>query len=716
MPAHMKRYMLKSCDFLERKNTNYNTTIVVWVSGVRRMGLIDTMIRFFLFDQQSYDLLKEENSITIAKIAALEIGFILFTYLFFFLFVAETNLVNLFGLLSLVPFVISFIFVLITWNVALRGGKKIGSRKLLIFVYANLPAVFLPLSIIFYLLLGDFLRTTLSVLFPIILWTLFCNIQLSGKLLDNERTISRLPIVFTIIVLATSFFEYLLIVPSGVSGPDAATFYFMALRFAENPTFSSFYYEDPLIPVINEILNGESDLHFLAIPNAYVYDRTTGTVYIDKSIGAPLIFAISILLFGKNAALYVNVLFGFLTNLVTYFFAKEIFKHDKKCSQIAAISVLAIAFNPTHLIVTGYTMSDIISEFCVTMGIFSLLKAQKDESLPFFIISGLGFGYAVLTRHTNLLLMIPVLLLLVIKKPKIVIDSKFYVHLFSAAIVASPALIYHNILFGTPLKSESWIHSTYYEFTLQRLIQEISIHAENVVWNFGVLIPFALIGFYKLLKKDKPTSLFFLGCIIATFAPYAFYIYFGERHMLPVFPILSVLSGKGLQEFYQYTRQISYGNMKKNVTVLLLIFVIFSISIRYHPLLPNREWLNASPSWLTKSKLEAVYQIKNSTQEDSVILCGALATSLRIYAERYTIYITYQPQWYQSIEGKEAELMQIVDWFLEQKRSVFLLVDEPISTPRLMEYLVEFYHFKLILQISNNFEGWTYFLYQIEND
>ncbi|MCK5588612.1 MAG: hypothetical protein KAI34_07810, partial [Candidatus Lokiarchaeota archaeon] len=167
------------------------------------MGLIDTMIRFFLFDQQSYDLLKEENLIKIAKIAALEIGFILFTYLFFFLFVAETNLVNLFGLLSLVPFVISFIFALITWNVALRGGKKIGSRKLLIFVYANLPAVFLPLSIIFYLLLGDFLRTTLSVLFPIILWTLFCNIQLSGQLLDNERIISRLPIVFTIIVLAT---------------------------------------------------------------------------------------------------------------------------------------------------------------------------------------------------------------------------------------------------------------------------------------------------------------------------------------------------------------------------------------------------------------------------------------------------------------------------------------------------------------------------------
>ncbi|MFX1519418.1 MAG: glycosyltransferase family 39 protein [Promethearchaeota archaeon] len=680
------------------------------------MGLLDTIIRIFLFDQQSYDLLKEENLSEIAKIVALEIGIIIFTYLFFLVFVAETYLVNLFGLLSLVSFAISFIFALVTLNIARKSRIKIVSRKLLIFIYANVPVVFLPISIIFYLFLGDFLRTVLSILFPIILWTLFCNIQLSGKFLNKKRIMSRFPIIFTITVLVTSFLEYLLIVPSGVSGPDAATFYFMALRFAENPKLSSFYYEDPLIPVINELLNGESDLHFLAIPNAYVYDRTTGTVYTDKSIGAPLIFAISILLFGKNAALYVNVVFGFLTNLVTYFFAKEIFWQDKKRGQIAAISVLAIAFNPTHLIVSGYTMSDIISEFCVTTGIFSLLKAQKNENWLLFLVSGCSFGYAVLTRHTNVLIVVPVLLLLVIKKPKIIINWKLYSFLFSAVFIASPALIYHNMLFSTPLQSESWIHSAYYEFTLQRLIQEIIIHAENVVWNFGVLIPFALIGFYKLLKKDKPMSLFFLGCIIITFAPYAFYIYFGERHMLPVFPIFSALSGKGLQEVYQHIKEIPYGFVKKNVSTIILIIAIFSITVRYHPLLPNREWLNANPNWLTENKFEAIYQIKNATEEDSVILCGALATSLRIYAERYTIYITYQPRWYQSIEGKEAELVQIINWFLENDRDVFFLIDETKSTPRLMKYLIAFYQFELILSISNELEGWDYILYQIKHD
>ncbi|MHA2033583.1 MAG: hypothetical protein ACW99Q_29800 [Candidatus Kariarchaeaceae archaeon] len=149
---------------------------------------------------------------------------------------------------------------------------------------------------------------------------------------------------------------------------------------------------------------------------------------------------------------------------------------------------------------------------------------------------------------------------------------------------------------------------------------------------------------------------------------------------------------------------------------LFLILCLLSITVRYHPLLPNREWLNASSSWLTKNKLDAIYQIKNATQEDSAILCGALTTPLRIYAERYTIYITYHPQWYQSIEGKEEELRQIINWFLDQKRNAVLLIDEPTSTPRLMEYLIKFYQFELVLNISNNLEGWNYLLYQINYD
>jgi hypothetical protein len=186
--------------------------------------------------------------------------------------------------------------------------------------------------------------------------------------------------------------------------------------------------------------------------------------------------------------------------------------------------------------------------------------------------------------------------------------------------------------------------------------------------------------------------------------------------MLPAFPILAIFSGKGLQEIYRFIKGIPYEkNLTKGLTTMILILCVLSITVRYHPLLPNREWLNASNSWLTKSKLDAVYQIKNATQEDSVILCGALTTPLRIYAERYTIYITYHPQWYQSIEGKEEELKQILNWFLEHDRNVFLLIDEPRSTPRLMDYLIEFYHFGLVLNISNSLEGWSYLLYQINH-
>jgi hypothetical protein len=680
------------------------------------MGLIDTIIGIFLLDQKSYDILRKERFNEFTKIAALEIGSIIATYLFFYLIVAETHLVNLFGLLSVMPLMISFIFAITTRIIDKKSELQIVSHKFRIFICTCLPVIFLPFSIIFYLFLGNFIRTTLSILLLIFLWTLFCNIQLSGVFLKKENIGAKLPILFVIIILLTSALEYVSIVPAGVSGADSATFYFMALRFSENPTLSSFYYEDPLIPLINELLNGKSDLNFLTIPNTYVHDRTTGKVYADKPIGAPLIFALSILLFGKNAALYTNVIFGLLTNLVTYLFAKEIFRNDMKRSQIAAISLSALAFNPTHLILCGYTLSDIISEFCIILSVFCLLKQKNSKGIHFFLISGASFGYAILTRPTNALIIIPMILLLLVENPQIIVDARLYVYLLTIVIVASPALMYHNLLFGTPLKSESWILSTYYEFALPRLVQHIFMYTQEIIWNFGVFTPFAFIGFYIFFKTNQKRAVFLLGCVIAAFAPYAFYIYSVGRFMLPIFPILSTLSGKGLHELYQYIKEIPYGFVKKNVAALILIIVMLSITIRYHPLQPNKEWLNASPNWLSESKFEAIYQIKNATQEDSVILCGALATSLRIYAERYTIYITYKPRWYQSIEGKEAELIQIINWFLENDRDVVFLIDEPQSMPRLMRYLITFYQFELILSISNELEGWDYMLYQIEYD
>ncbi|MFX1465878.1 MAG: glycosyltransferase family 39 protein, partial [Promethearchaeota archaeon] len=362
------------------------------------MGLIDTIIGVFLLNQKSYDLIKEEKTAELAKIAVLEIGIILFTYMVFRFFVTEIYLVNLFGLLSLIPLMISFVFAITILIIARKLNVQIASHKLLLFIYTSLPVVLLPFSIIFYLVLGSFIRTTLSILFLIFLWTLFCNIQLSGLFFENQKLSSKLPTLFVITILLTSALEYILIVPAGVSGADAATLYFMAIRFSENPALSSFYFEDPLIPLMNELLNGQSDLNFLTIPNTYVYDRTTGKVYADKSIGAPLVFALSILLFGKNAALYVNVIFGFLTNLVTYFFAKEVFTNDIKRNQIAAISVSALAFNPTHLILCGFTLSDIISEFCIILSIFCLIKQKKNNGVRFFLISGASFGYAILTR------------------------------------------------------------------------------------------------------------------------------------------------------------------------------------------------------------------------------------------------------------------------------------------------------------------------------
>ncbi|MHA2033584.1 MAG: ArnT family glycosyltransferase, partial [Candidatus Kariarchaeaceae archaeon] len=479
----------------------------------------------------------EEKSGEFAKIAVLEIGITILTYLFFYLFVAETHLVNIFGLLSLIPLMISFVFAIATWVIAQKSTIQIVSHRFLIFIFASLPVVLLPLSIIFYLLLGSFIRTTLSILFLISLWTLFCNVQLSGLFFKKQKIESKLPMLFVIIILLTSALEYILIVPAGVSGADSATFYFMAVRFSENPTLSSFYYEDPLIPLMNELLNGKSDLNFLTIPNTYVYDRTTGKVYADKSIGAPLVFALSILLFGKNAALYVNVIFGFLTNLVTYFFAKEIFKNDMKRNQIAAISVSALAFNPIHLILCGFTLSDIISEFCIILSLFCILKQKKNKGIRFFLISGASFGYAILTRPTNILIIIPVILLLLLEKPQIITDARLYIYLFTIFVVASPALIYNNLLFGTPLKSQSWVLSIYYEFALQRLAQQIIIYTQEIVWNFGVFIPFAFIGFYVFFRKNQRRALFLLGCIIAVFAPYAFYIYSVGRFMLPVLSI-----------------------------------------------------------------------------------------------------------------------------------------------------------------------------------
>lgn len=295
----------------------------------------------------------------------------------------------------------------------------------------------------------------------------------------------------------------------------------------------------------------------------YIYSFGEAGLYEDsRPLIWPLILGfiwklgLDVIFFGKLLVL----LFGLGIIMLTYLIAYELF--NKK---IALLSALLLAFSPTFFLFNSILFTGIPSTFFVVLGLYLLIKKHYSSS-------GLFFGIGFMARFFQISVIIPIYLFfiyLIYKKKSNVTYLVKSVLFFLIPVI--PYLILNAILFNNPIypfqlqaymtKFTGWIYHQPFYFYFFNLIDE------------NILILFSILGVVFIFKNEKSNKFIIPFVFLLAFIPYNFVLHKEMRLLLPIFPLLYILTGYGLIKFLDLFKKY------KNILLLLILAIgIFQIT------------------------------------------------------------------------------------------------------------------------------------------
>lgn len=283
-------------------------------------------------------------------------------------------------------------------------------------------------------------------------------------------------------------------------------------------------------------------------------------------IGYPLLITIFFMIFGVSttSAVYVSTFFGVLTVLTVYLLGKELVSEEA-----GLLSALMVALSPTHAYMSSTIMSDVPSLFFVSFTIYLFIKFLRTNKDLFLYASSFFFGWAVLVRPSNgILILIPFIHKLVTDgfagiSPSKSKTKKYMIALSVFILAFSPQLAYNylhngNLLEFTVLATESEVETGFsirnaFTTGYLRTIPPIIHYPYILFFKYSLLPPFlaifyvlGVIFFIKEKKKDDLTLL-----ILWFILPYLLLLFVGAhdtptRFALSFLPSLAILGSTGL--------------------------------------------------------------------------------------------------------------------------------------------------------------------------
>jgi len=259
--------------------------------------------------------------------------------------------------------------------------------------------------------------------------------------------------------------------------------------------------------------------------------------------------------FGKLLIL----LFGVGITTLTYLIAYELF--NKK---IALISALLLSLSPTFFLFNSIMFTEIPSTFFVVLGLYLFIKKH-------YSLSGLFFGIGFMTRFFQISVIIPIYLFFIylIYKKKSTF-KEFFSSIFFFLIPLVPYLILNVILYNNPFHSfllQAWMT----EFTGWVFHQPSNFYFLNIIGE-NVLVLFSILGVFLILRNEKFSKSIIPLVFLLAFIPYNFVLHKEMRLLLPIFPLLYMLTGYGIIKFLD-----SFKKYKSILLLLILVIGVFQI-------------------------------------------------------------------------------------------------------------------------------------------
>ncbi|MBM3128146.1 MAG: hypothetical protein FJ009_05845 [Chloroflexi bacterium] len=418
--------------------------------------------------------------------------------------------------------------------------------------------------------------------------------------------------------------------------------------------------------------------------------------------GGSFAFAIAYRLAGEPGLYLVNPVMSLLLLVATGWLAWELFHDSKDRTWIAALSIAILATSHTLFDWATVPMVDAQAALFSVLTVGLALRFAREPRLVFATMCGLALGAAYFVRHTQLLIVPAICVLLWTNRaPRGLRVRALVVAGLAALLVALPDLWYHHVIFGSWLTPESRELDL---FSIASLAETVSAFNAGLfaAREFGWLLPFLFYGAYRLARARRVE---FIALALWAFVLIGFHLLYPAlrlRDLLPEFPPLVIVAAYGVVAFVRALfvvgdlspvpgAQARTTNAKNLVAATGFIATLFLLLIRVWNVLPIPFGApQNSYGYLTAAQRAAFDQIAALTPPNAVIGATMNDGAIDLYARR----ATFRPG-----EWSSAERAIFVDAMLRAHRRVFLL-DDGAETSDTRRTLAARYALKQILVLD----------------
>jgi hypothetical protein len=490
-------------------------------------------------------------------------------------------------------------------------------------------------------------------------YTLLCGIYVTVMALDKPRLLWRWAVAgllaATLIWAGIVYFDKR---THGATASDPYAYAQMGVDLAETGSFLHRY------PLFQQVMPLQIAWAPLQPVGYHIPVNDLGDCPSVWATGASVLLAAGYLLLGETGLYVTTPIVGLLALAATCALAQETLrgpdlrgfpKPRRSTHALAgAVAVVLLATSPEHVDRLLVPMADATAMlFTVLTLLFALRGMRQLERGRFglwpFLLAGLSFGWAYWTRHTQLVLALPVLLAILLGNqgrseketgPRLASVALPVLGFSAAALAAAlPDIIYRWRVFGGPFATETT------ELPLMGLQ-----HIGPVAWQmlrdalvageWGYLFPLAIYGSYTLARRQPRQALVLGSAFAAVLLVHLTYHSLRLRDLISLFPLVDLAVAYGAVTLVQRARALVGSRNLGAVflSVSAITWVILSLSLSRWAMIDNL-W---KPGWASFGYMRADHRaafdrLAELTEPQAVIGASLNAGAVMMYTGRDAI-------------------------------------------------------------------------------
>lgn len=385
------------------------------------------------------------------------------------------------------------------------------------------------------------------------------------------------------------------------------------------------------------------------------------------SPGGAVAYALAYRLAGEPALYLVNPFFSLLSVLVTGLLAWELTRAERQVLRVAVTGLTVLILATSNEIVdwAGVTMADTQALVFSGLAFYSALRLFRTGRWSWAVGTGLCWGIAYLVRHTQLVIILGMLpLLLGYAAPRREILRNVAIVGVTAFLVALPDLWYHEIYLGHWLRPESEELALFSWQAIPGVLAAIGQRALTGA-EFGWLALFVSAGLLLYTRRENIPGLallLWLGVTLAVHVPYAA---LRLRDLIPQFPVLAFYAGFGIVASLDALS--SAGRLRTFLAAVLLFLALEFSLVRVWNTLPRPMREPRARFGAMTSAQRAAFDVLAQLTPDSAVIGASLNSgAVELYANR----ATFRPA-----DWSAAELRQFLAVTQGENLPVYLLQD-----------------------------------------